>query len=44
MQGRLVDLWKQQVWTNQGSNFLRGSFSNRETARAPTKFRGERQS
>ena len=29
--------------TNQGSNFLGGSFSNRDNARAPIQFRRERQ-
>ena len=29
--------------TNQGSNFLGGSFSNRDNVRAPIQFRGESQ-
>ena len=29
--------------TNQGSNFQRGCFSNRNNVRVPTLFRGERQ-
>ena len=29
--------------TNQGSNFLKGSFGNRDNVRAPTQFRRESQ-
>ena len=40
----LSNLWRKKPHrTNQGSNFLRGSFSNRENVRAPIQFRRERQ-
>ena len=40
----LSNLWRNKPHrTNQGSNFLRGSFSNRENVRAPIQFRRERQ-
>ena len=46
--GRLIEIQsnlrrKKLHRTNQGSNFLRGSFSNRDNVRAPIQFRRESQ-
>ena len=39
----LSNLWRKKLHRmNQGSNFLRGSFSNRDNVRAPIQFRRER--
>ena len=45
--GRFVEilnnLWRKKLHKmNQGSNFLRGSFSNRDNVKAPIQFRRER--
>ena len=48
VQGRLIEIqsvqrYRNVIRTNRGSNFLRGSFSNRDNVRAPIKYRRERQ-